>query len=135
MGNLFEKLVLKTARILRGKRIALKGMLLNKLQIHFSEVINLGKMVFVHSFHSVNFGVGMSTFYHHLPRSENYKENPRNSTSTLWKSREEVLKEVEKFNGRIPPEIKIISSDTEGPTRQRVNSVLTEEEESAMRDH
>ena len=78
---------------------------------------------------------GMSTFYHCLSKSENYKENPRNSTSTLWKSCEEVLKEVEKFNERISPEIKIISSNIEGPTNQHVNPVLTEEEESAMRDH
>ena len=77
---------------------------------------------------------GMSTFYHCLSRSENYKENPRNSTSTLWKTCEEVLKEVEKFNERISPEIKIISSNIEDPTNQHVNPVLTEEEESAMRD-
>ena len=77
---------------------------------------------------------GMSTFYHRLPKSENYKENPRNSTSMVWRSREEALKEAEKFNERIPPEIKIISSNIEGPTRQRVNPVLTEEQESAMRE-
>ena len=77
---------------------------------------------------------GMSTFYHRLPRSENYKENPKNSTSIVWKSCEEVLKEVEKFNERIPPEIKIINSNIEGPTRQRVNPVLTEEQKPAMQE-
>ena len=75
---------------------------------------------------------GMSTFYHRLPRSENYKENPNNSTLMVWRSNEEALKEAEKLNERIPPEIKIISSNIEGPTRQRVNPVLTEEKESAM---
>ena len=74
---------------------------------------------------------GMSTFYHRLPRSENYKEN---STSVVHRSREEALKEMEKYNARIPPEVKIIASKIEGPTRQRVNPVLTEEQKAAWRD-
>ena len=65
---------------------------------------------------------GMSTFYRRLPRSENYKEN---FTSVVQKkSREEALKEMEKYNARIPPEVKIIASKIEGPTRQRVNPVV-----------
>ena len=50
------------------------------------------------------------------------------------RSREEVLKETEKYNKRIPPEVKIIASKIEGPTRQRVNPVLTEEQEAAWRE-
>ena len=69
---------------------------------------------------------GMSTFYHRLPRSENYKEN---STSVVHRSREEALKETEKYNARIPPEVKIIASKIEGPTRQHDNPVLTEDAE------
>ena len=74
---------------------------------------------------------GMSTFYRRLPRSKNYKEN---STSVVQRSREEALKEMEKYNARIPPEVKIIASKIEGPTRQRVNPVLTEEQEAAWRE-
>ena len=67
---------------------------------------------------------GMSNFYRRLPRSENYKEN---STSVVHRSREEALKEMEKYNARIPPEVKIIASKIEGPTRQHDNPVLTED--------
>ena len=98
---------------------------------------------------------GMSTFYHRLPRSENYKEN---STSVVQRSREEALKEMEKYNARIPPEVKIIASISKALpgnaltqslrknkrlhgesnikclNRQGVNPVLTEEQESAIRD-
>ena len=74
---------------------------------------------------------GMSTSYQRLPRSENYKKN---STSVVHRSREEVLKEMERYNARIPPEVKIITSKIEGPTRQRVNPVLTEEQEAAWRE-
>ena len=62
-------------------------------------------------------------------------ENPKqygpkeNSTSVLHRSHEEVLKEMEKYNARIPPEVKIIASKIEGPTRQHDNSVLTEDAE------
>ena len=74
---------------------------------------------------------GINTFNRRLPRSENYKDN---STSVVRRSREEVLKEVEKYNARIPPEVKIIASKIEGLTRQRVNPVLTEEQEAAWRE-
>ena len=73
----------------------------------------------------------MSTFYRRLPKSENYKEN---STSVVQRSREEALKEIEKYNARIPPEVKIIASKIEGPTREPVNPVLTEEQEAAWRE-
>ena len=66
---------------------------------------------------------GMSTSYQRFPRSENYKEN---STSVVHRSREEALKEMEKYNARIPPEVKIIASKIEGPTRQHDNPVLME---------
>ena len=52
----------------------------------------------------------------------------------LLRSREEALKEAEKYNEKIPPEIKIISSKIEGTTRQRVNPILTEEQEAAWRE-
>ena len=98
---------------------------------------------------------GMSTFYPRLPRSENYKEN---STSVVQRSREEALKEMEKYKARIPPELKLSplrskalpgnaltqslrknkrlhgESNIKGLNRQGVNPVLTEEQESAMRD-
>ena len=68
----------------------------------------------------------MSTSYQRLPKSENYKEN---STSVVHRSREEALKEMEKYNARIPPEVKIIASKIEGPARQHDNPVLTEDAE------
>ena len=36
---------------------------------------------------------------------------------------------MEKYNARIPPEVKIIASKIEGPTRQHDNPVLTEDAE------
>ena len=73
---------------------------------------------------------GMSTFYRRLPRSENYQEN---STSVVHRSREEALKEMEKYNARIPPEVKIIASKIEGPTRQHDNPVVTEDAEHIIK--
>ena len=58
----------------------------------------------------------------------------RDNVWPVARSREEVLKEMEKYNARIPPEVKIIASKIEGPTRQRVNPVLTEEQEAAWRE-
>ena len=36
---------------------------------------------------------------------------------------------MEKYNARIPPEVKIIASKIEGPTRQHNNPVITEDAE------
>ena len=40
---------------------------------------------------------------------------------------------MEKHNARIPPDVKILASTIEGPTRQHDNPVLTEDAESIIK--
>ena len=77
----------------------------------------------------------------------------------VWRSREEALKEAEKFNEKSLQKSKLSAltskvlpgnaliqsllkkkslqceSNIEGTTRQHINPVLSEEKESAMQDH
>ena len=55
------------------------------------------------------------------------------SSYPFFRPFEEVLKEMEKHNARIPPEVKILASMIEGPTRQHDNPVLTEDAEHIIK--